>query len=103
MYRIAQISKFSNFKSFQLARMMHSLIQNKAFINGAWTCAADNKNFEVTNPANQSVIGMVPDMSVKDTERAIDAAYDTFYSKAWQDTSAKDRSGLLEVSLTSCH
>lgn len=78
--------------------MLHSLVKNQAYVNGKWTNAADNKCFDVTNPANQKVVGTVPDMNAADVEKAIDSAYETFHSKAWQDTTAKDRSNMLKVS-----
>lgn len=78
-------------------REMHSLVQNKAFIDGAWINSADSKNFNVINPANQEVLAAVPDMGAVDINKAIDAAHTAFYSKEWQDTTAKDRSGMLKV------
>lgn len=92
-----QTNNFSPLKRLQLVRTMHSLIKNQAFVNGAWTDAGDKKRFNVINPANQKVIAEVPDMTVADVEKAIDAAHCAFHSKAWQDLSAKDRSGLLKV------
>lgn len=93
----SKICKFHTSENIKLARMMHSLIKNKAFINGKWTAAADNKSFNVTNPANQKVVAVVPDMGVADVQKAIDSAYDAFHSKDWQRKTAKERSDLLEV------
>lgn len=93
----SEIYNFRTSESFKLARMMHSLIKNEAFINGTWTAAADNKSFNVTNPANQKVVAAVPDCSVVDVQKAIDSAYDAFHSKDWQKKTAKERSDLLEV------
>lgn len=92
------ISRFSAADRLSLVRTMHSLIKNQAFVNGAWTNGADNKSFDVVNPANQKVVGKVPDMNARDVQKAIDSAYDAFHGKAWQDTTAKDRSSLLKVS-----
>ena len=78
-------------------RTMHSLLKNQAYINGKWVSAADNNNFKVINPANQEVVAEVPDMNVPDVQSAIDSAYDTFHSKSWQNTTAKERSTLLKV------
>ena len=93
-----EISKFSVDNRLKLVRMMHSLIKNQAYVNGKWTDASDKKRFNVTNPANQKVVGEVPDMNAGDVQKAIDAAHETFHSKAWQNTTAKDRSGMLRVS-----
>jgi succinate-semialdehyde dehydrogenase len=92
------ISKLSVVDRLRLVRTMHSLVKSQAFVNGKWLDASDNERFNVTNPANQKIVGVVPDMNVGDVEKAIDAAYETFHSKDWQNTTAKERSGLLKVS-----
>lgn len=89
--------KISTGSNVQVARAMHSLIRNQAFINGKWTSASDNKVFDVINPANMKVIGSVPDMSRIDCQKAIDAANDAFYRKNWHNATAKERSGILKV------
>lgn len=94
-------TKFSKAsEKYQLVQVkrMHSLLKNQAYINGKWTSAGDNKSFKVTNPANQEVVGEVPDMNVSDVQQAIDSAYDTFHSDSWQNITAKERSNLLKVS-----
>lgn len=93
----AELSKVSSENRLQLVRMMHSLVKNQAFVNGQWTNAGDNKSFNVTNPANNKVVGAVPDMSAADVEKAIDYAYDAFHSKSWQSTTGKERSAMLKV------
>ena len=82
---------------FDKIRMLHSLVKDKAFVNGSWTEAGDKKRFDVINPANLKVIANVPDLNVADAEKAVDSAYDAFYSRGWQNTTAKERSGLLKV------
>lgn len=64
-----------------------SLLQNKAFVDGEWTEAHTKKTFDVYNPANGKILGVVPDMDVVDLETAINAADRAF--KSWADTSAK--------------
>ncbi|CRK88355.1 CLUMA_CG002132, isoform A [Clunio marinus] len=90
------ISKFSVEERLQLVRTMHSLIKNQAYVDGKWTDSREKKTFDVINPANLKIIGNVPDMDVKDVEKAIDAAYDAFHSQEWQNKTAKDRSNLLK-------
>ena len=51
-------------------------------------------NFVVTNPSTGAVIGRVPDMDAKDTERAVQAAYQAF--QTFKKTTAK-------VSCFFCH
>lgn len=78
--------------SFRQIRKMH-LLQNKAFVNGEWVLAQNNKLFNVYNPADGKIIGTVPDMNGLDTQIAINAASEAF--KTWQDTTGKERSLLL--------
>lgn len=80
-----------------LQRCMHSLRQDKAFVNGHWVGARQGATFEVTNPVNEKVIGTVPDMDVNDANEAIDAAYNAFYDKQWHNSTAKERAALLKV------
>ncbi|XP_055617980.1 3-sulfolactaldehyde dehydrogenase [Toxorhynchites rutilus septentrionalis] len=72
------------------------LLQNKAFINGKWVGAHTGETFDVTNPANEAVVGNVPDMYVKDACKAIDAAHSAFYNERWHNSTAKERSALLK-------
>lgn len=70
-----------------------TLIKTKAYVNGQWVSASGGATFEVTNPATGEVIAAVPDMSVEEVRRAIDAA-----DKAWpayRDMTAKERSVLM--------
>jgi len=51
------------------------LFREQAYINGKW-CAADEKGvIEVTNPANASVLGKIPNMGPVETARTIDTAH----------------------------
>lgn len=83
------------FQGSPILRNMH-LQQNQAFINGRWVGARGGQTFDVTNPANERVIGTVPDMDVNDANEAIDAAYGAFYDKGWHNSTAKERSALLK-------
>ncbi|XP_047990581.1 glutarate-semialdehyde dehydrogenase [Leguminivora glycinivorella] len=73
-------------------RSMH-LLKNKAFVDGKWQHAANNAVFPVTNPADDTVIGEVPDMSEKDAKFAIDVASKAF--KSWRDSTARERANIL--------
>ncbi|XP_062536578.1 3-sulfolactaldehyde dehydrogenase [Armigeres subalbatus] len=79
-----------------LQRSVHNLQQDKAFVNGQWIEARQGAKFEVTNPVNEKVIGVVPDMDVSDANEAIDAAYNAFYDKQWHNSTAKERAALLK-------
>lgn len=78
-------------------RNMSTLLLNKTLINGEWVSAASNAEVPVTNPANGSIVGHVPDLDVSDVQKAIDAAHTTFHSNEWSALTAKERSGLLKV------
>lgn len=80
-------------RSTYITRQLSSVLNQKAFINGEWANASTEKVFEVYNPANGSVVGLVPDMDVHDTQKAIDAASKAFHT--WKLTTAKERSQLL--------
>ncbi|MDE9448564.1 aldehyde dehydrogenase family protein, partial [Xenorhabdus bovienii] len=51
-----------------------SLLRQQAYINGQWIDADNKATFKVTNPANGEVIVNVSDMSVTETQSAIEAA-----------------------------
>lgn len=74
--------------------MASSFFKDKAYVNGEWVSASSGATFEVTNPATGAVLGRVPDMDAKDTEKAIQAAYQAFQS--WKKTTAKERSTALK-------
>ena len=67
--------------------------QWKMYIDGAWEEAAGGKTFDVRNPANGEVVGMIPDAGVAETRRAIEAA-DRAFPK-WARTPAKERGEIL--------
>jgi succinate-semialdehyde dehydrogenase/glutarate-semialdehyde dehydrogenase len=67
------------------------LLTDKAYVNGQWIGAA--AAFDVTNPVDNAVVGRVPDMSVADVKKAIDAAHKAL--PAWSAMSAKERAKIL--------
>ncbi|MCF8496635.1 MAG: NAD-dependent succinate-semialdehyde dehydrogenase [Alphaproteobacteria bacterium] len=68
-----------------------SLLKDKAWINGAWIAGA--QSFPVTNPADGSVVGNVPNLGVAETKQAIEAAEKAL--PAWSAKSARDRAAIL--------
>ena len=50
------------------------LFQQQCYIDGQWCDADGGKSIDVTNPADSTVIGTVPDMGADETRRAIEAA-----------------------------
>jgi succinate-semialdehyde dehydrogenase/glutarate-semialdehyde dehydrogenase len=70
-----------------------ALLRDQAFIDGAWVGADNGKGFPVTNPADGSLLGQVPDMGAEETKRAIAAADAAL--PAWRDKTAKERAALM--------
>ncbi len=73
---------------------MGPLFHQQAFIAGQWCDADDLQKTEIYNPANQQLIGTVPNMGQAEAERAISAAYAAW--PTWKAKTAKDRSTLLK-------
>jgi succinate-semialdehyde dehydrogenase / glutarate-semialdehyde dehydrogenase len=63
------------------------------YIDGKWSAACDGGEFEVTDPATGSVIGLVADAGATDAEQAIGAAVAAF--AAWSKRTAYERSAAL--------
>jgi len=70
-----------------------ALLRTRAYIDGEWMDAADGRCFEVSNPADGSVLASVPDMGAVETRRAIDAAAAAL--PAWRARTAKERAAIL--------
>ncbi len=64
------------------------------YIDGQWVDAEAGRTFEVRNPADQTVAGIVPDAGVAETRRAIEAADRAF--PLWSRTPAKERGAILK-------
>ncbi len=69
------------------------LFRQQCHIGGRWVDAADGSTINVTNPADDSVIGTVPRLTAADVRSAIDAANRAL--PGWRETSAKERSRLM--------
>ena len=71
----------------------NNLFKEKAYISGQWVDANDGSTIEVTNPANQEIIGHVPNCGLEETNAAIDAAAEA--QKTWRQCPAKEKSSIL--------
>ncbi|CCQ72744.1 NAD-dependent succinate-semialdehyde dehydrogenase [Magnetospira sp. QH-2] len=69
------------------------LLRHQAYVDGAWSDANDGGTFTVTNPADNMLVGTVPDMGADETRRAIEAAHKAF--PAWRAMTAKQRAAIL--------
>ncbi|RVU35240.1 NAD-dependent succinate-semialdehyde dehydrogenase [Hwanghaeella grinnelliae] len=70
------------------------LLRQQALIGGVWQDAASGNTIGVIDPANQSIIGTVPDMGGSETRAAIEAAQTAF--KSWKARTNAERAEILE-------
>ena len=70
-----------------------ALLREQAYINGQWVSAVDGQTFDVTNPADGSLVASVPQLDVEATRTAITAADAAW--PAWRAKTAKERSAIL--------
>ncbi|MCJ2182148.1 NAD-dependent succinate-semialdehyde dehydrogenase [Novosphingobium sp. 1949] len=68
-----------------------ALRREAAFVDGAWIAA--ERTITVTDPADGSVVGTVPDLGPEETGRAVDAAVRA--QAQWKGVSAKARGAIL--------
>ncbi|HEY0837814.1 MAG TPA: NAD-dependent succinate-semialdehyde dehydrogenase [Azospirillum sp.] len=76
-----------------LALKDQSLLQSKAYVNGAWVDAHSGRSFPVTNPATGAELGRVADLGAEETRAAIIAANEAW--PAWRAKTAKERAVIL--------
>ena len=70
-----------------------TLLCSKAYVAGEWIDADSGATFEVKNPARGDVLTTLPDLSILEVKRAIDAAETS--QKAWAARTGKDRAAIL--------
>ena len=70
-----------------------SLLRVDSYVNGAWTTAAGDKRFAVTNPATGDIVAEVADLGAGNITAAIDAAVPA--QKEWAARTAKDRAMVM--------
>ncbi|MGH8715389.1 MAG: NADP-dependent succinate-semialdehyde dehydrogenase [Burkholderiales bacterium] len=71
-----------------------ALFRQLCYINGEWVNADNKAVFAVTNPADGSQLGTVPNMGAQETRRAIEAAHAAW--PAWRVKTAKERAVILK-------
>jgi len=72
-----------------------ALLREQSYINGEWVSAADGQTFDITNPADGSLVAKVPELGVADATAAIEAADAAW--PAWRSKTAKERSAILRT------
>jgi len=70
-----------------------SLLQTLSFIDNHWVAAENGKTYPVKNPFDGKLLAEVADTGAKETQKAIDAAYEAL--PAWQALTAGQRSVIL--------
>ncbi len=70
-----------------------SLFRQQGYIDGKWVDADSGETFEVTNPADGSVIGTAPKMGAAETRTAIIAANKAW--PAWRAKTGKERGAII--------
>ncbi len=68
-----------------------NLFQQQAYINGSWVNS--EQKLEVTNPANNSILGKIPNLGQVEAKTAIEAAHAA--GAEWRGKLAKERSAIL--------
>lgn len=69
------------------------LLREEAYVNGEWLSAGDGQTFNVTNPADGSLVATVPQLDVAATRKAVEAASAAW--PAWRSKTAKERAAIL--------
>lgn len=70
------------------------LRKNAAFVAGEWIAADNGAKIAVSNPADDAVLGHIPDLGAAEVTRAIAAAAEAF--PAWRAKPAMERATLLK-------
>ena len=91
------LSRTMSTQRAQLNLKNPSLLKSQAFVNNEWVSAKSGKTFKVTNPANNEVIGEVPEMGTEEeVEEVIAVAKKAFES--WRNSAPKVSETIYGVS-----
>jgi succinate-semialdehyde dehydrogenase/glutarate-semialdehyde dehydrogenase len=71
-----------------------TLFRQQCYIDGKWVSADDGTDFLVTNPADGTKLGRVPNMGAREVSRAVLAAYAAW--PEWRARTAKERAEILK-------
>jgi len=67
------------------------------YIGGEWVTPASGKTIEVINPATEEVVGVVPEGSEGDMDRAVEAARKAFDEGPWPQTTPAERAEMIRA------
>jgi aldehyde dehydrogenase (NAD+) len=65
------------------------------FIGGDWVTPATTQTIEVTSPFTEEIVGVTPEATEADIDRAVAAAREAFEDGPWPHTSAEERADML--------
>jgi aldehyde dehydrogenase (NAD+) len=74
-----------------MATTTSPIVRDKLYIGGEWVAPAGTGTLEVVNPTTEEVVGRVPEGTLEDADRAVQAARAAFES--WSQLSRYDRAG----------
>jgi aldehyde dehydrogenase (NAD+) len=74
---------------------MSSVLPNHLYIDGKWVDGSSDEELEVVNPATEDVIANVPQASIHDVDRAVEAARRAFEDGPWPRMAPRERSDIL--------
>ena len=63
------------------------------FIDGKWQNSSSSENYDVINPANEEVLGLVPKAQKEDVDKALKSAQRGL--EIWRNTSPWERSKII--------
>ncbi len=87
------MTQTSGLDSFPIKLANKQLFRQQCYINGVWVSADSKAVIDVTNPANDKVLGTIPNMGAAETRTAINAADKAW--PAWRAKTAKERAAIL--------
>jgi gamma-glutamyl-gamma-aminobutyraldehyde dehydrogenase len=70
-------------------------IEQRAFLNGEYTAAADGKTLEVVNPATDEIIANIARCQTADVDCAVDYARQAFKQGEWSQIAPAARKDVL--------
>ncbi len=77
----------------QVNLQQHAIFKQQVYVAGEWCDADSHAKTPVYNPADESILGYVPECGASETRHAIDAA--EIASKSWRKTTAKEKALIL--------
>lgn len=93
--KAAAVSKLNGNPLMNITRINSTIAteRNDIFIDGKFVAAHSSKRIALTDPATEEVFGHIVDSDEADLDRAVHSARQAL--PAWQETSPKERAGLL--------